>query len=177
VKRGIDENPVESLKIGLGRKANGLGILKHDENRSGLAPGDLLKNRDRRYFPKLISLLFILFAAYNELKIEKPAELSRHENQVTARKLMGLDHYQGLAYAPGLSVSDSSQVKLLITNNSFCIVQRATEQSKTGFFRDYGVAEAPPGFQAGWSYCVYFFSLFLFILFSHLGFPCKFLYS
>jgi hypothetical protein len=43
----------------------------------------------------------------------------------------------------------SSQVKLLITNNSFGIVQRATAQSKTGIFRDYGVAEAPPGFQAG----------------------------
>jgi hypothetical protein len=41
-----------------------------------------------------------------------------------------------------------SQVKLLITNNAFCIVQRATAQSKTGIFRDYGVAEAPPGFQA-----------------------------
>jgi hypothetical protein len=27
-------------------------------------------------------------------------------------------------------------------------VQRATAQSKTGMFRDYGVAEAPPGFQA-----------------------------
>jgi hypothetical protein len=27
-----------------------------------------------------------------------------------------------------------SQVKLLITNNAFCIVQRATAQSKTGFF-------------------------------------------
>jgi hypothetical protein len=36
-------------------------------------------------------------------------------------------------------------------------VQRATAQSKTGFFRDYGVAEAPPGFQAGWSDCMYFF--------------------
>jgi hypothetical protein len=40
----------------------------------------------------------------------------------------------------------SSQVKLLTTNNAFCIVQRATAQSKTGIFRDYGVAEAPPGF-------------------------------
>jgi hypothetical protein len=30
----------------------------------------------------------------------------------------------------------SSQVKLLITNNAFCIVQRATAQSKTGIFRD-----------------------------------------
>jgi hypothetical protein len=24
-------------------------------------------------------------------------------------------------------------------------------QSKAGIFRDFGVAEAPPGFQAGWS--------------------------
>jgi hypothetical protein len=62
----------------------------------------------------------------------------------------------------------SSQVKLLITNNAFCIVQRATAQSKIGNFRDCGVAEAPPGFQAGWSDCMYFFSLFLFILFAHL---------
>jgi hypothetical protein len=66
------------------------------------------------------------------------------------------------------------QVKLLITNNELLIVQRATEQSKTGFFRDYGVAEVPPGFQAGWSDCMYF-SLFLFILIAHLGFPCTFL--
>jgi hypothetical protein len=42
---------------------------------------------------------------------------------------------------------NSSQVKLLITNDAFCIVQRATAQSKTGIFRDFGVAEAPPGFQ------------------------------
>jgi hypothetical protein len=48
--------------------------------------------------------------------------------------------------------------KLLITNNAFFIVQ--TAQSKTGRFRAYGVAEAPPDFQAGWSDCVYF-SLFL----------------
>jgi hypothetical protein len=48
------------------------------------------------------------------------------------------------------------QVKLLITNYSFCIVQRATAQSKTGIFRDYDVAEAPSGFHAGWSDCVYF---------------------
>jgi hypothetical protein len=51
----------------------------------------------------------------------------------------------------------SNQVKLLITNNAFCIVQRATAQSKTGIFRDCGVAEAPPGFQAGWSNCMHFF--------------------
>jgi hypothetical protein len=48
-------------------------------------------------------------------------------------------------------------------------VQRATAQSKTGILRDYGVAEAPPGFQAGWSDCMYFFSLFLFILFADLN--------
>jgi hypothetical protein len=62
----------------------------------------------------------------------------------------------------------SSQVKLLLTNNVFCIVQRATARSKAGTFRDCGVAEAPPGFQAGWSDCMHFFSLFLFILFAHL---------
>jgi hypothetical protein len=39
-------------------------------------------------------------------------------------------------------------------------VQRATAQSKTEIFRDFGVAEAPPGFQAGWSDCMYF-SLYL----------------
>jgi hypothetical protein len=49
-------------------------------------------------------------------------------------------------------------------------VQRATAQSKTGISRDYGVAEAPAGFQAGWSEYVIFFSLFLFILFAHLEF-------
>jgi hypothetical protein len=58
----------------------------------------------------------------------------------------------------------SSQVKLLITSNSFCILQRETAQSKTGIFRDYGVAESPPGFQAGWSDCMYFFLLSLYIL-------------
>jgi hypothetical protein len=46
-------------------------------------------------------------------------------------------------------------------------VQRATAQSKTGMFRDYGVDEALPGFQAGWSDCMCFFSLFLFFLFAH----------
>jgi hypothetical protein len=35
-------------------------------------------------------------------------------------------------------------------------VQRATAHSKTGIFRDYGVADAPPGFQAGWSDCTQF---------------------
>jgi hypothetical protein len=36
-------------------------------------------------------------------------------------------------------------------------VQRATAQSKTGIFRDFGLAKAPPGFQAGWSDCMHFF--------------------
>jgi hypothetical protein len=58
-----------------------------------------------------------------------------------------------------------SQVKLLITNNAFCIVQRATAKSKTGIFRDFGVDEASPGNQAGWSDCMYFF----FSLSAHLA--------
>jgi ectoine hydroxylase-related dioxygenase (phytanoyl-CoA dioxygenase family) len=67
-----------------------------------------------------------------------------------------------------LDAARSSQVKLLITNNAFCIVQRATAQSKTGIFHDCCVAEAPPGFQAGWSDCMHFLSLFLLILLAHL---------
>jgi hypothetical protein len=59
----------------------------------------------------------------------------------------------------------SSHVKSLITNNEFDIAQRATAQSKKGIFRDYGVAEAPPGFQAGWSDCMFFF----FSLSAHLA--------
>jgi hypothetical protein len=45
-----------------------------------------------------------------------------------------------------------------VANNAFFIVQRATAQSKSGFFCDYGVAEAPPGFQAGWSDYIFFLS-------------------
>jgi hypothetical protein len=62
-------------------------------------------------------------------------------------------------YLANNGLLNSSQVKLLITNNSFCIVQRATAQSKIGISRDYGVAEAAPGFQAGWSDCIFFLSL------------------
>jgi hypothetical protein len=62
-----------------------------------------------------------------------------------------------------------SQVKQIITKNALFIVQRVTAQSKTGVFCDYGVAEAPPGFQAGWSDCMYFLSLFLLILFADLN--------
>jgi hypothetical protein len=43
----------------------------------------------------------------------------------------------------------SSQVKLLITSNVFCIEQRATAQSRTSLVRGYGVAEAPPILQVG----------------------------
>jgi hypothetical protein len=68
---------------------------------------------------------------------------NRAENPALARKLQ----------------LESSQVKLLITRKAFCIVQRATAQSKTGIFRDYGVAKAPPGFQVGWSDCMYFSTL------------------
>jgi hypothetical protein len=39
-------------------------------------------------------------------------------------------------------------------------VQKQQRSQKTGIFISYGVAEAPPGFQAGWSNCVYIFSLF-----------------
>jgi hypothetical protein len=39
-------------------------------------------------------------------------------------------------------------------------VQRATAQSKTGIFRDFGVAEAPPGFKpAGLTVCTFFLFL------------------
>jgi hypothetical protein len=67
---------------------------------------------------------------------------------------------------PEAYLTDSSQVKLLITNNSFCIVQRATERSKTGIFRDYGVAEAPPrGFKpAGLTVCIFSLSFCSFFL-------------
>jgi hypothetical protein len=42
----------------------------------------------------------------------------------------------------------TSQVKLLITNSAFFIVQRATAQSKTGISRDYGVAKDYSGFSS-----------------------------
>jgi hypothetical protein len=46
-------------------------------------------------------------------------------------------------------------------------MQRATTQSKTGIFRDDGVAEAPPGFQAGWcGLYVFFLSLSVYFVCS-----------
>jgi hypothetical protein len=47
-------------------------------------------------------------------------------------------------------------------------VQRETAQSKTGTFRDYGVAEAPSGLKAGWSGYINMF-LYLFILLADLN--------
>jgi hypothetical protein len=49
-------------------------------------------------------------------------------------------------------------------------VQRATAQLKTGIFRDYSVAEASPGIQAGWSDNIYFsfsFCLFCQLIWSY----------
>jgi hypothetical protein len=43
----------------------------------------------------------------------------------------GKESIEALAWVANAS---SSQVKLIITNNAFCIVQRATAQSKTGSF-------------------------------------------
>jgi hypothetical protein len=56
----------------------------------------------------------------------------------------------------------------------FLLCKEQQHSQKQDFFRDYGVAEAPPSFQAGWSDCMYFVSPFFFILFAHLEFPCKF---
>jgi hypothetical protein len=36
------------------------------------------------------------------------------------------------------------------------VVERETAQSETGIFHGYGVADASPGFQAGWSDCMDF---------------------
>jgi hypothetical protein len=41
----------------------------------------------------------------------------------------------------------------------FLLCKEQQHSQKQDFFRDYGVAEAPPGFQAGWSDCMYVFSI------------------
>jgi hypothetical protein len=67
-----------------------------------------------------------------------------------------------------------SQVKFQINHNEFCIEQRnRTVENKN--FRCCGEAEAPLGFQAGWSDCKYLVFLTLFVSFAHLEFPFKFL--
>jgi hypothetical protein len=52
-------------------------------------------------------------------------------------------------------------------------LQRATAQLRTGLFRGWGVAEAPPVFQAGWFDCMYF-SIPLSVSFAHLEFLYEF---
>jgi hypothetical protein len=37
----------------------------------------------------------------------------------------------------------------------FALCKEQQHSQTQEIFRDYGVAEAPPGFQAGWSDCVY----------------------
>jgi hypothetical protein len=69
-----------------------------------------------------------------------------------------------------------SFVHLEFTSTFLYLYESTVSYRSSAIFRDYGVAEAPPDFQAGWSDCMYFFSLFLFFLFTHLEFPCKFLY-
>jgi hypothetical protein len=44
---------------------------------------------------------------------------------------------------------ESSKVKVLITINASCIVERAVASSKTGIVRAHGVAEAPPVLKDG----------------------------
>jgi hypothetical protein len=45
-----------------------------------------------------------------------------------------------------------------IMHSALCKEQQHIQ--KQNFFHDYGVAEAPPEFQAGWSDCMYFFLSF-----------------
>jgi hypothetical protein len=62
--------------------------------------------------------------------------LSYIKERRTAKQNNGLNITEG-TYRRALTTTDKehmSQVKLLITNNAFCIVQRATAQSKTGIF-------------------------------------------
>jgi hypothetical protein len=42
----------------------------------------------------------------------------------------------------------------------FVLCKEQQNSQKQEIFRDYGVAEAAPGFQAGWCDCVYFFLSF-----------------
>jgi hypothetical protein len=58
---------------------------------------------------------------------------------------------QSFQFFHSLRTAQSSQVKFLITTYAFCTVQRATAQSEIGNIRDFGIAEALPGFKAGWS--------------------------
>jgi hypothetical protein len=53
-----------------------------------------------------------------------------------------------------------SKVKSLITNNALCIEETGTTQKKQEFVYGYGLADAPPVFQAGWSDSFFFPSFF-----------------
>jgi hypothetical protein len=57
-----------------------------------------------------------------------------------------------------------SQVMLIITNNLFCIVQRAAAQSKTGIDHGYGVTDVPSIFSSRLAW-LYVFFCFLFSFF------------
>jgi hypothetical protein len=57
-----------------------------------------------------------------------------------------------------------SQVKL--SSVYFALYKEQQHTQKQDFFRDYGVAEAPPGFQAGWSDSKFCLSLFVHFFFS-----------
>jgi hypothetical protein len=48
------------------------------------------------------------------------------------------------------------RVKLLITNNSFCMCKGRQRSQKQDFVCGCSVAEAPPVFEASWSDCMYF---------------------
>jgi hypothetical protein len=119
-------------------------------------PAGLKKWRIFNYTIITISSLFWLFVVFAQQKLAQ---------RIIVSKLHTLSWRQNEDLPPETDINDQTesdwcQVKLLITNNAFCIVQRATAQSKTGIFRTYGVAEAIPGFQAGWSDCMYFFLSF-----------------
>jgi hypothetical protein len=72
------------------------------------------------------------------------------ENHV---KLLASECQTSCMYAKRARAGEANQVNLMIISDAFCIVQRETVQSQTGLVRGYGVAEAPPVVQAGWSDC------------------------
>jgi hypothetical protein len=65
-----------------------------------------------------------------------------------------IQEQQQSQWNPDYSAVGASQVKLLITDNAFSLCKEQQHIRKQDFFRDFGVAEAPPGFQAGWSDCM-----------------------
>jgi hypothetical protein len=55
----------------------------------------------------------------------------------------------------------TKQVKLQITNNALALCKEQQHSQKTENNCGYGVAEAPPDFEAGWSDFLYLFSVFV----------------